>query len=50
MAGTELSLVEAAGDLVKTVGVPTAVTFWLLFRTDKRLDMIIALLGGRKEK
>lgn len=48
MAGVELSAVEAAADLIKTVGFPIVVAGWLLWRTDKRLDRIIDILGEKR--
>ena len=36
----DVSWSDAVDDFIKSVGVPAAALFWLLYRTDKRLERV----------
>jgi hypothetical protein len=36
----DLGWLEALEDFVKSVGIPATALFWVLWRTDKRLDRL----------
>lgn len=40
MSNPEISQIDAVMDMVKTLGVPTVALFWLLWRTDRRIDRL----------